>query len=289
MTARRSIALALLAAIAIVSAALAPAERRRADDGMCVPPTDDTTGWQRVQSGDISLLVPKSFSITVHSPGWVYVTNGSREIGLGRGDGPDELSTSGNVSLLNTCSTVIGGRPVTIQVLYFEVYDRPQAPTGNSGPKYVADARWGTFKGLPTVSAFILSNVRADLRKLRQVFYTADVGVKPPPPCRPQQPKPRADSVVDSAAVASRLSSDGKPWPPGTATLMLRFDSSGALGSMAVTAGDLPDSTKRSLAMIVGTNVRDQAAGAPASIELKVTSAAAGFGYEVMSATVCPP
>ena len=128
-----------------------------------------------------------------------------------------------------------------------------------------------------------------DLRRYKGVFYTANVGVKIPPPCVPESHLPSTDSLVDSAAIDSRLRAGAAPWPEGNALLMLRFDSTGALASMAVTSADLPDSTKRALALVVGTNVRERAPGVPISIQLRVASTPAGFAYTVASAVACAP
>jgi hypothetical protein len=153
----------------------------------------------------------------------------------------------------------------------------------------MALARWRTINGLPTVTAWISSNNRNDLHDLKGVFYTADVGVKPPKPCVDQVPLPAPDSIVDSAAIAISLASKPAPWPAGNAVIQMKWDSAGSLGAIAVTAGDLPDSTKRVVAMVVGTNARERALGAASVVQLRVTSAAAGVGYTVERAAVCPP
>jgi hypothetical protein len=96
------------------------------------------------------------------------------------------------------------------------------------------------------------------------------------------------DSIIDSAAIAMSLSGKPAPWPAGNAILQLKFDSAGSLGAIAVTAGDLPDSTKRAVAMVVGTNARERSLGAPSIVQLRVISAAGGVSYAVEKATVCP-
>jgi len=118
------------------------------------------------------------------------------------------------------------------------------------------------------------------------VFFTAEVGVKP---CVEQSPLPAADSVIDSAAIAIAVASKPAPWPAGNVVIQLKFDSAGSLGAIAVTAGDLPDSTKRAVAMVVGTNVRERMLHAPSTVQLRVISANAGVSYAVEKAVVCPP
>ena len=288
--ARRARTLGALLVFAVATiAAVARAPRRATDEGMCAPSDDDTTGWRLVKTPAISLRVPPRFSEEHRRGTWTVLVAGQKQIGLGLGEGLDEIASGGTFELMDGCKTVIGGRSVDIRVLRFTVYDAPQAPSGNLGPKYIADARWVASNGLPTVSAFIFSNDKSDLRRYKGVFYTADVGVKPPPPCTPIKPMPAADSVVDSAAIAMRLQSDARQWPPGSAIMMLRFDSAGTLASMGVTSADLPDSTKRALAMLVGTNVRSRPAGVPSAVQVKVTSTASALGYEVVSANLCPP
>ena len=290
MAARALFVAAIIAAAITLIVARASAARRTADEGMCNPPTTtDTAGWHVVRAQGISLRVPHNFTEEHHRGNWTYLLAGQREIGLGLGEGADEVTMGATTDLIDGCRTMIGGRPVEIRVLQFTVNDRPLAPSGDRGMKYIADARWAAVDSFPTVSAFIFSNDRTDLRRLKGVFYTADVGVKPKPPCAPMKPLPAADSVLDSAAIAMRVGADGKTWPTGSAVLMLRFDAEGALASMGVTGGDLPDSAKHSLAILVGTNVRTRPKGGPSAVQLKVTSAASAFAYEVTDALSCPP
>jgi len=274
-----------LAMLAGVAVAFAPAAPPHADEGLCVPPPDTISKWKMVPGPGMSMRMPPGFNQYFRSDQVVLYATGWKMIGFGLGEGPDDLSTKGALDLLDACTTEIGGRPVTIKALHITLYDRMFAPTGNAGPRYVAVARWQTFGEHPTVSAYIISRDRLDLRRLKDVFYSADVGVIVPPKCMPLVPLPAADSIVDSASIAMRLGAPPSPWPLGTVEMVLRFDPAGALGSMGVTGGSLPDSTKRAIAMVVGTNARERPTFA---VKLKVTSGGGGFGYEVLEAITCP-
>jgi hypothetical protein len=266
-------------------AMLSPMRRAAADEGLCAPPPDTTESWKLVQAPGIAMRLPPGYTQYSRNDQGVTYSTGNRTIGFGLGNGPDEVSSRGQLFLLDVCNTTIGGRPVTIRVLHFTKYDPPQAPSGDAGPRYLAVARWQAIEALPGVAAYILSPDRNDLGRLKAVFYSADVGIKMPSPCRPVSHLPPPDSVVDSAAIALRLASSPAPWPIGVMELTLRFDSAGALGSMAVGDGDLPDVVKRSIAMVIGTNVRERPRG---SVKLQVNSTPAGFGYATLEVISCP-
>jgi hypothetical protein len=274
-----------LTALAGLAAAFAPFAPPKADEGLCVPPPDTMQSWKVVQAPGISVRIPPGFDQSYRSDQRAVYGSGQRYIGFGLGDGPDEIATGGQLDLIDACSTDIGGRPVTIKVLHITLYDKMFTPTGNAGPRYVAHARWPATGKQPTVMAYIISRDRLDLRRLKGVFYTADVGVIVPPKCMPLVPLPAADSIVDSAAIAMRLGVRPSAWPLGTMEVVLRFDSAGVLASMGVTGGNLPDSTKRAIALVVGTNARERPTWAA---KLKVTSGGGGFGYEVLEAITCP-
>jgi hypothetical protein len=277
----------ILGVVAIISAAFAASPRTVADDGMCVPSVDDTAGWRLMKLQAISVRVPPAFDQAYRNQEQLTFVSGSKQVSIHRGEGPEEITTNGVISLISSCNTMIGGRPVTMKVMHFTRYDPPQMPSADAGPRYVALARWGAGDGLPTVTAWIVSNDRMVLRQLKGIFYTADVGVKPPAPCIPQSPLPAPDVIVDSAAIAMRQRENPDSWPAGVTVLMLRFQSSGALGGISVLSGDLPDATKRALAMIVGTNARDRAPGDSGSVQLRVHSSPAGFSYEVVESLNC--
>lgn len=278
MSARAVMTIVAVSSVAVLAMAFAPAERGAMDEGMCAPPPVDTAKWKLMQTTGISMKVPPGFSQVHREENYIVFGSGPKQIAVFHGEGPDEVATRGALALttLSTCTTIIGGRPVSIQVEKIGI------------STYLALARWRTINGLPTVTAWIYSNNRNDLHDLKGVFYTADVGVKPPKLCVDQTPLPAPDSVVDSAAIAVALAAKPAPWPVGNAVIQMKFDSAGSLGSIAVTAGDLPDSTKRAVAMVVGTNVREQTLHAPSTVQLRVTSTAAGVSYTVEKAVVCP-
>ena len=255
------------------------------DDGLCVPPDDDISKWHLLDVAGISVRVPPNFTQIQRFGDAMFASTGNRNIAVRGGEGPDENSSGGTFALVDACSTTIGGRPVRLKVLYFTIYDPPQAPSGNRGPRYVALARWGAIEKLPTATAWIVSPDRSELRKLRAVFYSADVGVKVPPPCFRQRPLPAIDSVLDTAAIAMRQQAEPARWPAGFAVLVFQFDTTGAVEGMAVAEGDLSDSTKRALVLLAGTNARERARG---QVRLRVTSSTAGFAYEIVEATICP-
>ncbi len=289
MNERRAIATIVVASAIAMGVGIARTAGAAADDGLCTPPDDDESKWIRVEVQGIAVHVPPAFSEVRRYGDLLWALAGNRGIGIRQGEGPDEMMTGGRFSLLDACETSMGGRPVRVSVLYFTNYDAPLAPSGNRGPRYVGFARWPAMDGMPTVTAWIITAVRSDLRNLRGVFFSAEVGVKAPPPppplCVLLRPPPGVDSVLDTAAIARRVQAEATHWPAGFAVLALQFDSTGAIADIAATEGDLPDSTKRVLAELVGTSVRERAAG---EVRVRVTSSAAGFRFDVLEALVCP-
>jgi hypothetical protein len=273
---------ALIAGVAIIAAGVAPRAAHAADPGMCDPPAMDTAGWQYMRTVGIAVKVPSSFQRIEIDPTSVTYGSGVRRVSIFFGDGQVPNVDAGTTEL-GSCSTRIGGRPVTITLFKY-------APTKSAPYVFEAVARWDSTAGLPAVAALILATDAVTLDRLKVVFYTAEVGgAKAAIACVTEDPPPTAETVVDSAAVALRARESPGGFPPGSALLLLRFSTAGTLASVGVLAGDLPDATKRQLALIVGTNVRDRAPGAAVSVQLRVNSTRAGLAYEVTESLVCRP
>jgi hypothetical protein len=262
----------------MISAAIARGERGAA--GWCDAPAMDTVGWQYARTVGIAAKVPSSLERQETTPTSVTYGTDVRHVSLFLGDFEYPHTEAGTTEL-GSCSTRIGGRPVTITV-------RKYAETKSAPFVYVATARWDASAGLPAVGAMIIANDPVTLDRMKVVFYTAEVGgAKAAIACVPEDPPPVADAVVDSAAIAMRVKEIPSGIPTGSTVLQLRFSRAGTLGSIGVLAGDLPAATERALALIVGTNVRDRANGDSGSVQLKVVSWHEGIGYEVLESSVC--
>ena len=253
----------------------------------CRPRTRCRSGLWCRDRGSPCVCPPDSISTTGTIRAVVYGTGATGTSASDSAMAPTRSRPAGS----SICSTRAAPRSavgrVTIKVLHVTLYDQMFTPTGNAGPRYVALARWAATGKLPTVSAYIISRDRLDLRRLKGVFYTADVGVIAAAQVHAARPAAAADSIVDSAAIAMRLvRSNAAPWPLGAVELVLRFDSAGALGSMA--RDRRATCRTRPSARSPWSSAPTRASDATWAVKLRVTSAAAGFGYQVLEAITCP-
>ena len=182
---------------------------------------------------------------------------------------------------------------------------------GGFGAHSAAVARFYASGGQPEVFVAFITNAKYEVSSFKQIFWTVSFGASPaatvaaspaaattvastqpvvvaPAACTAgsQPGLPAASTVIDSSVVQTLLAS-AAPIPNGYEVMQLQFDGSGELAGMSVAQSDLPEASQRELAAVVGTNLKPHDSHAPASILLRIDSAAAGLHYTVLPASAC--
>ena len=315
----------LSCSIVVIAAVVGIAGKARAEtrDDFCVAPkTMKTDKWQqRSENGGMTILIPPGFGATgigggKEQSGAHYYQNGEhRLLIVGFGAGLESLLRDPSVIEKSECETEIAGRRVLITVYNWISEDARLSASGNAGAHFASVARFYPSGNQRELFVAFISNVMYEVKSFKQIFWTvsfdgapaavasaapaavtnvaahpaADAAPAAAPICTASPAPanmPVASAVIDSAIVQSLLAS-AAPIPTGFEVMQLQFDASGELAGMAVSQSDLPAASQRELAAVVGTNLKPHDAKQPASVFLRIDSAATGLRYTVVPPTTC--
>ena len=293
---------------------------------MCDAPKMKTDKWQqRSENGGMTILIPPGFSAGgmgygSEESGAHYYHNGEhRLLIIGFGAGLMSMMRNRNVTEDSECETVLAGRRALITIYSWVNEGDRLTAAGGFGAHSAAVARFYAAGVQPELFVAFITNAKYELNSFKQVFWTVSFGASPaatvaaspfaaptvastavttvastqpvvvaPAACTAESTAglPTANTVIDSSVVQTLLAS-AAPIPNGYEVMQLQFDGSGELAGMSVAQSDLPEASQRELAAVVGTNLKPHDAKAPASILLRIDSAAAGLRYTVLPASAC--
>jgi hypothetical protein len=286
---------------------------------MCDAPKMKTDKWQqRSENGGMTILIPPGFSsggmgYGSEEAGAHYYHNGEhRLLIIGFGAGLMSILRNRNVTEDSECETVLAGRRALITIYSWVNEGDRLTAAGGFGAHSAAVARFYASGAQPELFVAFITNAKYELSSFKQVFWTVSFGASPsatvaaipvaattvastqpvavaPAVCNVGSTAglPTASTVIDSAVVQTLLAS-APPIPNGYEVMQLQFDGSGELAGLSVAQSDLPEASQRELAAVVGTNLKPHDAKAPASILLRIDSAATGLRYTVLPTSGCP-
>ncbi len=278
MTLAIALAIALVISGVMAGAPVAPHAANRSSDDMCTAPPADATDWTPIEVNGVTMQIPANFVISSTASYQRMYTKDKASVQLWVGHAmPHQPNTYG----LTTCHIVLGGRPATI--------------TLSKGVGSVRlRAEWPATDGIGIVDVIIIAQFEAELFALRSMLWTvhfpsyaAAKSIDPRCAKTPGAP-PKIGTVLDTGVVSMLASGATPPLPTGSAVFEFSFDSTGAMASLNITAASIPDSAVRRLAMIVGSNVKDQPPGAK-RVAVRVEIAAAGLSYSAAPVSACGP
>ena len=272
-----SFALALVVSGIVTAAPVSPAPVRAASD-LCAAPKGADSAWMPVAIGGVSINIPEQFVINSSSSYYRIYSTAKVDIRLYVGH---LMPQQPNGLVLTKCHTMIGNRAVTITLWKY-----PNAVTEL--------AEWPASQGMGIVELAIAAEFQSDLEALRAVIWSARfagfsaVGAAIASCQKAAKSPPKIADVLDTGVVSMLASGASPPLPIGSAIFEFSFDSTGAMGPLSITAASIPDSAVRRLAMIVGSNVKDQPPGAK-RVGVRVEIAAAGLSYSPVPVSCGPP
>lgn len=151
------------------------APKEAASASLCDVPPLDSTAFHRVERGGYSVGVPKGYVLSSRADvDWTEFRSGVRRVVLMQGNYPTLFADGETQTVLrSTCTAVIGGRPVEIVSISYDVATRElEAPDAATGMHFVVGARWSQAVGGRDVAMWIDTKDPAASKRLRGMFWT---------------------------------------------------------------------------------------------------------------------
>jgi hypothetical protein len=178
------LASASLAAFVVAACASSPAASSTAGESapaaqaagaaqsICTPPGEDVAKWREASFGTYSLRLPPGFTPDAAASRLEarFYRAGSRIIGVGRGRQFFDANAMWNLE--TTCGASIGGRPVQISVFRVTPTNTSARSGVSIGANFAAVAQWTAAAGGQDVAVWLFSPYKADLMRLRPLFWT---------------------------------------------------------------------------------------------------------------------
>jgi hypothetical protein len=296
-----TLAFALVTAGIVAGAPTAPWAVSGPSDDMCKEPAAATTESIPVSVSGVTMQVPSNFGVTSTSSYYQTYSTNNVTVQLLVGHAmPQQPSTV----TLTKCHVTLGDRPATITLYSVPATVSTVSPQEGRGltrgspytPQTRAStillAEWPASDGIGIVQVVIWAEYQSDLLAIRQLLWTIHfpgyAAAKSIDPSCAKTPA-AASSIGDvlDTGVVSMLASGASPrFPIGSAIFEFTFDSTGAMGPLSILRASIPDSAARRLAMLVGSNVKDQAPGAK-RVGVRVEVTADGLIYSGVPLSAC--
>jgi hypothetical protein len=297
-----TLALALVISGILARTPIAPPAANGSFDDLCgAPPPAAASSMQVVVSG-VTMQVPSSFAVAASASYYQMYSTGKVSVQLWVGH---RMPRQPNMQSLKTCHVTLGGRPATITLYTIPASLSPVAslnaesmarhdisaiPTNTASVTLFAE--WLASDGIGVVDVAIVAQYQSDLLPLRQLFWTVQfpgsVGNKVVDPDCAKAPAapPKIAEVLDTGVVSMMVTGSTPPLPAGNAIFEFAFDSTGGMYPLAITRSSISDSAVRRLALIVGSNVKDQPPGAK-RFGVRVEIAPEGMSYSTLPVSSC--
>lgn len=288
---------------------------------MCSPPKMKTDKWHSITApAGMTLMIPQGYAQRgngaaandVFKDAQVYWSGDHRYIAAGSGAGPSALNTGGEITQTGECEAQIAGRRVEISSYNWINEDNSMSPSGAAGEEYIVVARFYSTATLRESFIAYKTNIQSDVSSMRQLFWTASfgspiadaqpisasaAGSQPPPGAtaataapacvpKPDPNLPAVDAVLDTGLVKMLVSNAAPAVPHGFEVIRVSYDPLGGVAGIAVSQSDLPDASQRQLTTLVASNIKQKAAKAPSTLELRVDIVADGLRYAVQPACI---
>jgi len=242
---------------------------------LCTPPDESTAGWQIIWLHGGTVKIPTDYALIGSAFSNRHFAKGAREAEFGTWMGLGGMHST-SAQMVSSCSLTLGGRPAKI-TLY-------------QGGNWIwwATADWDPLPDGRSFEVLVAAQYPNDLMAMRTILWSAQFPgydmAAATPAC--DKPAPRVvdiADVLDTGLVSMLAAQEAPPLAIGSAVFEFSFDSTGALKPLDITETDMPDSTIRRVAVLVGSNIKPQTPGAPrAAVKLMVTPA--GLSYKAVAA-----
>jgi hypothetical protein len=268
----------LLSSDPVRPAAASPVPPEFGPVNLCTAPDESTAGWQIIWLHGGTVKIPTDYALTGNAFNNKHFAKGAREAAFGTWMGLGGMKST-SAQMVSSCRLTIGGRPAKI-TLY-------------QGGNWVwwATADWDPLPDGRSFEVFIAAQYPNDLMAMRTILWSAqfpgyEMAAAAPACDKPTPPVVDVADVLDTGLVSMLAAQEAPPLALGTLTFEFSFDSTGGLMPLDITETDMPDSTIRRVAVLVGSNIKPQKAGAPrAAVKLMVTPA--GVSYRAVAASAC--
>jgi hypothetical protein len=280
-----------------------------------------TDKWHSIAApAGMTLMIPPGYvqrgmgsaSSGAYKDAQFYVSGEHRYVAAGSGAGPSALTEQGQITQTGECEAQIAGRRTEISTYNWTSEDSRMSPSGGAGESYLVVARFYSTGALRESFIAFKTNIQSDVSSMRQVFWTASfgspiadaqpiaaaaAGSQPPPGAtaataapacvaKPDPNIPSSDVVLDTGLVKALVAGASPPVAHGFEVMRVSYDPLGGVAGVAVSQSDLPDATQKQLTTLVASNLKQKAAKAPSTLELRVDVAADGVHYALQPACI---